>query len=152
MRAVRVLAITALLAAVGGAAAYVYDATRDYYPVVRIAAPQGLTFTALLDARSGLKACEAANAELIEPVARECKECRLVFAQCEDKDGALELTRDVRDAARQYWVVSEGLRIAVAGADARAKASCEAVAAQLVDQGMRSRCIHPRTTSRLSSA
>jgi hypothetical protein len=144
--AVRRGLIWALLVAAIGAAMYDYHATHhDYYAVASIAGPVDVTFIALLDARPGLKACTAANAQLLDPIARGCTDCRVLFAQCVDKATAVAIGLQAREAAHQYWVVSEGVVIAVVGVDARARATCEAVAADLARRGMRARCIHPGT-------
>ena len=141
--AIRKRLIWALLVAAIGVAVYDYFATqRDYYPVATIAGPADVIFTALLDARPGLKACTAANAEFLNPIARGCTDCRVLFAQCVSQTTAFPIGLQAREAAHQYWVVSEGVMIAVVGVDARARATCEAVAADLASRGMRSRCIH----------
>ena len=135
--------IWALLVIAIGAAVYDYATQRDYYPVAKIAGPADVTFTALLDARRGLKACTAANAGFLDPIARGCADCRVLFAQCVNKATAIAIGLQAREAAHQYWVVSEGVIVAVVGVDAGARETCEAVAADLARRGMRSRCIHP---------
>ena len=147
---IRTVLIGALLVTVAGVALFVgYPPYAEYYPVARIAAPSGVTFTALLDARRGLKACSATTTEFLSPLVRECADCEVIFAQCLEKAKALELTLEAREATQQYWVVSQGVTIAVDGAETPAKASCEAVAADLASRGMRSRCIHPNAINRI---
>ena|SRR5205085_5138584 len=137
-----------LLAAIGAAVYDYYATQRDYYAVAKIAGPGDVTFTALLDARPGLKACTAANAQFLDPIARGCSDCRVLFAQCVNKATAFAIELQAREAAHQYWVVSEGVIIAVVGVEGRARATCEAVAADLASRGMRSRCIHPGAMSK----
>ena len=141
--------IWALLVIAIGAAMYDYATQRDYYPVAKIAGPADVTFTALLDSRRRLKACIAANAEFLDPIARGCADCRVLFAQCVNKATAIAIGLQAREAAHQYWVVSEGVIVAVVGVDAGARETCEAVAADLARRGMRSRCIHPAAVDRV---
>jgi hypothetical protein len=142
--------IGALLLAALSATAYVYYVPHEhYYPVAKIAAPGGVVFTAFLDGRRGIKQCTAANAELLVPVARECRQCKVLFAQCLEKAKALELTLQAGEAAHQYWVVSQGVTIAVGGVETSARASCEAVAADLASKGMRSQCIYTSAMSKI---
>jgi hypothetical protein len=146
----KALLIGASLVAAFGAAVYIYYAAHHaYHPVARVHAPGGVTFTALLDARRGLKACTAAHAEFLDPVVKQCSECKVLFARCLDKAGALALALEGLEAAHTHWVVSTGVTIAVVGVAARAKASCEAVAADLARRGMRSRCVHPSAMNRI---
>jgi hypothetical protein len=146
----RGIVLGALLVAAACATLFLaYGPYAEYYPVVKIAAPGGVTFTALLDAKRGLKACTATNAEFLDPLLGECPDCEVLFAQCLEKSQALGLTLEAREAARQYWVVSQGVTIAVGGAETMAKASCEAVAADLASRGMHSRCIHPSPINRI---
>ena len=131
-----------LFVAAVGAAVYDYYAVHpEYYAVAIIAGPADVTFTALLDARPGLSACTAANAQFLDPIARGCTDCKVLFSQCVNQATAFAIGQQAREAAQQYWVVSEGVIIAVVGAEARA--TCEAVAADLASRGMRSRCVHP---------
>jgi hypothetical protein len=142
--------IGALLVATCGAAVYIYYAAyHAYHPVARIEAPGGVTFTAFVDATLGFNACTAANEEFLDPVVQECSDCKVVFAECLDQAAALALALETREAEHQHWVVATGVTIAVVAAEAHAKASCEAVAADLESRGMRSRCIRTSLTNLL---
>src|SRR5436305_579258 len=112
----------------------------DNITTLRIAAPEVVTYTALFDASTGRAACEEANARFADPLTQDCKDYKVVLAQCESKAGAVALGIEVDKGARQYWVISQGLRIAVSAADEKkAQASCDQIATDLASRGLRAR-------------
>jgi hypothetical protein len=117
--------------------------------VVRVASPDGLTYTALLEETAERSACERAFDGFVAPVKEHCKECNVVFARCERERGAMDLALE-RDGARQHWVMSQGLRISVTGPEDSAKATCDFIAADLIKRGAASSsCVHPAAAARL---
>ena len=60
--------IAALLIAAGAVLAHLHVVAQTYHPVVRLAAPDGLTYTALQDPTSERQACGEANERFIVPL------------------------------------------------------------------------------------
>src|SRR5207253_2436134 len=89
--AVKNAAIALAMIAAGGVLAYMHVASQVYYPVVRIASPDGVSYTALMDPTDDRRDCGAANERFLGPVKDQCKECKVVFARCERKSEAIDL-------------------------------------------------------------
>jgi hypothetical protein len=67
-------------------------------------------------------------------------QCRVLFARCERSAPELPARE-----APAYWVETKGLRIAIAGPQAGARASCELIAADLAKRGIaRAACSEAR--------
>jgi hypothetical protein len=129
-----------LLALAGGLAlaAYVYARNAPYYPVARVAAPGGLTYTAFSEETRGRDACAEANERFVDPLRKDCPACAVLFERCENKARMMEL----RVAATSDPVVlSRGLSLAVAGPRELAVTACETIAQDLAKRGLEgSRC------------
>lgn len=136
--------IAALLIAAGAVLAHLHVVAQTYHPVVRLAAPDGLTYTALQDPTSERQACGEANERFIVPLRQYCKECKVMVARCERELDGME--RALYDGAPLpvHRVLSPGLRMAIAGPRAPAKSNCEFLAGTLVKFGFASAaCVDP---------
>jgi hypothetical protein len=137
--------IALVLIAVGSWLAHLHVASQSYYPILRLTSPDGLTYTVVLDEVHERRACGEANDRFLKPIKETCKQCQLVFARCERKLEGLEAALVEGAAVPHYQVLGPGLRIAVAGPAAAAKASCDFIAADMVKRGVRSAaCVNPR--------
>ena len=142
--AVRNGAIVLAMVAAGSVLAYMHVASQVYYPVVRIASPDGVSYTALMDPTDDRRDCGAANERFLGPVKSQCQDCKVVFARCERKSEAIDLAIHHGEPVRLHWVVLSGLRIAVVGPEETAKAICDQIAGVLLKGGLRSSgCLHP---------
>jgi len=127
----RRLAIVALLLVTGSAVAHLHVARQSYTPVIRIASPDGLTYTALFEPRDDWYACAEANRRFLDPVKERCTACEVVFARCErtlDETPAL--------GGGGYRLSAPGLHIAIAGPERSAKLSCDHIASQVSKHGV----------------
>ena len=82
--------IALVLIAVGSWLAHLHVASQTYHPVVRLASPDGLTYTTVQDEVQERRACGAANDRFLKPIKEMCKTCQVVFARCERKLEGLE--------------------------------------------------------------
>jgi hypothetical protein len=137
--------IALVLIAVGSWLAHLHVASQTYYPVVRLASPDGLTYTTVQDEVQERRACGAANDRYLKPIKELCKTCQVVFARCERKLEGLEAALAGNAAVPHYTVFAPGLRIAVEGPVEAAKASCDFIAGDMVKRGLRSAaCLYPK--------
>jgi UDP-GlcNAc:undecaprenyl-phosphate GlcNAc-1-phosphate transferase len=87
----RHMTVALLLIVVGAALAHLHVATQSYIPVISVATPDGLIYTASFDPRAERRACADANKRFLEPVKVQCPGCEVVFARCERQLHNLEL-------------------------------------------------------------
>lgn len=144
MKAARHAVVAAVLIAVSALLAHLHVVSQTYHPVVQLSSPDGLVYTAVQDAKQERQACGAANDRFLAPVKQQCEQCKVVVARCERELAGLELAVHERRRIAQHVVSAPGVRLAIAGPAATAKASCEHIAAQMVRSGLRSAvCAHP---------
>ena len=144
MRAARHAVVAAVLIAVSVWLGHLHVVSQSYHPVVRLASPDGLVYTAVQEATHERKDCGAANERFLGPVKQACKDCRIVLARCERLLEGLELDVHQGRQISHPLVAGPGVRMAIAGPDATAKASCEHIAGQMVRNGLRSAaCVRP---------
>jgi hypothetical protein len=149
VKAARQVVTAVVLVGVGVVAAWLahlHVVSQRYHPVVRLASPDGLTYIAVQDAKQERQACGRANDRFLRPVKRSCKDCEVLIARCE---------RDLEDFERavfegkkipHHLVAGPGVRMAIQGPDAAAKASCELIARQMVRSGLpQAACVSPRS-------
>ena len=137
--------IAAVLIAAGAVLAHLHVVAQTYHPVVRLAAPDGLVYTALQDPTSERQACGEANERFIVPLRQHCKDCKVMVARCERELDGLE--RALYDGAPLpvHRVLSPGLRMAIAGPQPAAKSTCAFLASTLVKYGFPSAaCVDPQ--------
>ena len=146
MKTARYAVVAAVLIAVSAGLAHLHVVSQTYHPVVQLSSPDGLVYTAVQDPKHERQACGAANDRFLAPVKRECKECKVVVARCERELEGLELAVHERRQIAQHVVTGPGVRMAIAGPEATAKASCQQIAEQMVRSGLRSAaCVRPTT-------
>ena len=129
-----------VLALAGGIAiaGYLHVGERAYYPVARVAAPDGLTYTAFADETRGRDACIEANQSFLEDFRLGCPTCIVESARCESREDAIKLRVAISDPV----VVSRGMSLAVAGPRDLAAATCRSIVEDLVKRGFEStRCL-----------
>jgi hypothetical protein len=140
--------IAALLIAAGAVLAHLHVVAQTYHPLVRLAAPDGLVYTALQDPTSERQACGEANERFIAPLRQHCKDCKVMLARCERELEGFE--RALYDGAplAVHRVLSPGLRMAIAGPQPAAKSNCDFLARALVKYGFPSAtCVDPTSAS-----
>ena len=147
MKAAREIVVAVVLIAVGVASAWLahlHVISQSYHPVVRLFSPDGLTYTAVQDAKQERQACGAANDRFLRPVKKSCKDCEVVHARCERQlEGFERVLYEGKDRAH-HFVQGPGIRMSIEGPDAAAKASCEQIARQMVSSGLKlAACVHP---------
>jgi hypothetical protein len=144
LKAARNIAIAAVLVAVSAWLAHLHVVSQTYYPVVSLASPDGLIYTAVLDAKLERQACGAANDRFLAPVKKSCKECKVVVARCERQLEGFELAVYDGRQIPHHLIRGPGVRMAIAGPAQSAKASCEQIAGHMVRSGIRSAaCVSP---------
>jgi hypothetical protein len=133
-----------VLVAVSAWLAHLHVVSQSYHPVVRLASPDGLVYTAVQDAKQERQECGAANDRFLAPVKKICRDCQVVLARCERALEGFELEIYERKQLRQYIVQGPGVRMAIAGPQLKAQASCEHIAQQMVRNGLRqAACVQP---------
>lgn len=144
MKAARNIAVAVVLVVVSAWLAHLHVVSQSYHPVVRLASPDGLVYTAVQDARQERQACGAANDRFLGPVKRTCKDCKVVIARCERQLEGFELAVHERRQLPHHVVHGPGLRMAIAGPPQHAKASCEHIVGHMLRSGVRSAaCVSP---------
>jgi hypothetical protein len=137
--------IALVLIAVGSWLAHLHVASQTYYPVVRLASPDGLVYTTVQDEVQERRACGAANDRFLKPIKELCKQCQVVFARCDRKLEGLEAALAGGAATPYYTVSAPTLRIAVDGPAETARATCDFIAGDMVKRGQRSAvCLYPK--------
>ena len=125
-----------------GVAAYLHLSSKPYYPIARVAAPGGLTYTAFSAETRGHDACVEANERFIGPLRNDCPACAVLFERCESNAEVMKLRVA---AVSDPVVLSQGLSLAVAGPRDVAIAACETIAQDLAKRGIEgSRCLRPK--------
>jgi hypothetical protein len=133
-----------VLIAVSAWLAHLHVVSQSYHPVVRLASPDGLVYTAVQDAKHERQECGAANDRFLAPVKKTCKDCQVVIARCQRALEGFELEIYERRQLKQYLVQGPGVRMAIAGPPRKAQASCEQIAQQMVRNGLRqAACVQP---------
>jgi hypothetical protein len=136
----RRLALAALLLACGAAVANLHVGRQSYTPVIRVASPDGLTYTALFEPRPDWYACAEASRRFLDPVKERCVACEVVFARCERTPGDLPLA----EARGGYRLSAAGMQMLIDGPARRAKLSCDHIAADFSKRGVpSSSCASP---------
>jgi hypothetical protein len=147
VKTARNIGIALVLAGVSAWLAHLHVVAQIYHPVVRLASPDGLVFTAVQDAQSERRTCGKANDLFIDPVMQACENCQVVLARCERELHGTEL--DIQEGRWLHPVVqSPGVRMAIEGPAAIARATCEQIASLMVRNGVRSAaCVQPAARS-----
>jgi hypothetical protein len=140
------LIVAAVLIIAGVAGAYFYLRTTTYYPVVRLAAPEGYTVTVVQGPVANRERCDFVNRAFTNPLQKSCPACKLEFAHCEttltDAERALVSGEPLAD----YAVGAAGIRMLLTGPASAVKTACEQIAVDMVRAGTQSAaCAYPGT-------
>ena len=128
-----------------GIAAYLHTSNTPDYPIARVVAPGGLTYTAFSAEARGHAACAEANERFVGPLRSDCPACTVLFERCEEHAEVMKLRVA---AVADPVVLSRGFSLAVAGPREDAVAACEAITQDLLKRGVEgSRCLVTRSTA-----
>jgi hypothetical protein len=134
----------AALIAASAALAHLYVKAQIYHPVIQLASPDGLVFTAVQDETAERRDCGEANNRFIAPIKQNCKQCQVVYARCE-RELTPEEAALASGKSTSYRVLSPGLRLAITGPAPAAKETCDYIAVDLVKRGYRTAvCMAPQ--------
>jgi hypothetical protein len=145
---VRQGAIALLLMLAGAAVAHLHVAMQTYAPVIRIATPEGLVYTAWFDPRDERRACADASKLFVDPIKARCAECEVIFARCERELQDFEHLM-AEEPGGHHVVSLPGLRIDIAGPAASARRSCHVMADDFTKHGVQSAICEHQMLSRL---
>ena len=113
----------------GALIGHMHAAMQGYHPVVKLTTPDGLVFTGLLGQASGRLACGEANKRFLEPLKKQCPECKVMAARCERELQGLELALEREEPLPHHVLVVPGqIRMAIAGPEEAAKLNCGVIA------------------------
>jgi hypothetical protein len=144
LKAARNAAIAVVLIAVSAWLAHLHVVSQSYHPVVRLASPDGLVYTAVQDAQHERQECGAANQRFLGPIKQSCKDCKVVLARCERQLEGFELALHEGKKVPHYLISGPGMRMAIAGPSESAKASCELIVSAMLRSGLRTAaCVYP---------
>jgi hypothetical protein len=136
--------VATLLVGTAAVLAHLHVESQTYYPVVQLASPEGLSFTAVMKETRDRAACGAANDRFLRPLKEQCKDCRVVMARCERNLEGFERALQSGTAISQHVVVGPGLRMAISGPPQMAEWSCTHIAAEMTEKGVRrAACLPP---------
>ena len=145
----KMIVVAAALIIAGAVLAHLHVAAQRYYPTVKVLAPEGVTYIAVLDETQERQACGAANKRFIAALKAPCKRCQILWARCERVITGNEETALLKEGPNEnYRLVAAGVRLAIIGPERVARMSCEYLARDLAKQGVRSAaCIYPKAAS-----
>lgn len=136
----------ATLLAAGALIGHLHASMQTYHPVMKVATPDGVAYTVVLDATPSRPACSTAGKRFLGPIREQCPDCDVVSARCESELEDLALALDSEQPLPMYVVAMKGARVAIAADDARARAACDLIAGDAVRRGaLRASCIFPAT-------
>ena len=140
----RRMVLAGVLIVIGIAAAYFYLRTTTWYPVARVATPEGYTLTVVMAPVANRKRCEIVNRAFIDPVIKGCPACRLELERCDGSLSGAEKALVSNDALSDYSVNAAGIRMLVTGPAGIAKGACEQIATDMVRAGAQTAaCAYP---------
>lgn len=136
--------LAVVLLAAGLALAQLYVEAVAYYAVVKVSAPGGIEFTIVHDAVGSRRICGATNREFIVPIKAQCKQCKVVYARCELELKGAELAILRRQPLPFHTVSASNMRLLVTGPPKAAKRACEALAVNVLKNGVQTAtCLPP---------
>jgi hypothetical protein len=139
------LIIAALLFFAAAVLAHLHASMQTYHPVVKVVAPDGVTYTAVLDAVPDRPSCGQSSKRFLEPMRAYCRECEIVSARCARELDGMELALALDRPTAIYVLQLHGMRIAIAANEAKARLTCDFMAAHAVREGAASAaCVFPR--------
>lgn len=133
--------IAIVLVGVASVLAHLHVVAQTYYPVVQVASPGGLLFTAVHDATSERTACAAANDEFLAPFKSLCRDCKVLAARCERELDGFDAALTLGKALPHHLVSAPGLQLAITGPEEVARLTCDHIARAASAPGVR--CLPP---------
>jgi len=136
------MARTALLTAaaiiIAGIALVMILRPTAYYPVARIAAPEGVGLSFLQDRVATEADCQVANQRVTATMLANCKECHLAEARC-----AGEPPKELGQthAGPQDMIAAKGLQILITAPPVAAHALCQSLAAGIAANDATAKCV-----------
>ena len=143
------IVVAAALIIAGAVLAHLHVAAQRYYPTVKVLAPEGITYIAVLDETQERQACGAANKRFIAALQEPCTHCQILWARCERVITGNEEAALLKEGPDEsYRLAATGVRLAIIGPAQAAKTSCDYLARHLAKQGVSSAaCIYPKAAS-----
>lgn len=129
------LLIAAVVLGAAGTVGHMHASMQSYYPVIKVASPDDISYTVVLEAVNDRPACGTAGKNFIAPVRERCPECEVVWARCERELSDLELALNDDRPVPMYVVSMAGVRVAIAAEPARASVACNLIATDAVRNG-----------------
>ena len=134
--------IAIVLVGTASALAHLHVMAQSYYPVVRVASPDGLVFVAVHEPTSERAACAVTNSEFLAPFKSLCADCKVVAARCERELGSFEAALNLGRAVPHHLVSAPGLQLAITGPDEIARMTCDHIARAAAGRDVR--CLPPQ--------
>jgi hypothetical protein len=128
-------AIAAILLGAGAVIAHLHASMQSYHPVIKVAAPEDVMYTVVLDSMRDRPACSHAGKSFVEPMRAQCPDCQIVSARCERELAGLELELNQDRPVPMYVVSMAGVRVAIAADESRARMACNLIAGDAVSRG-----------------
>lgn len=134
----RTALLTAAAIIILGAVLVMIMKPAPYFPVARIAAPEGVALSFLQDQAQTEVDCQAANKRVTAVMLASCKECSLAEARCVDTRPK-ELGQTV--AGPQDMIAAKGLQILITAPPVAAHALCQSLAAGIATSDTTAKCL-----------
>lgn len=109
-----------------------------YFPIARVAAPEGVMLSFLQDQVKTEADCQAANQRVTATMLANCKECSLAETRCAG-EAAKELGQT--HPGNQDMIAAKGLRILITAPPAAAHALCHSLATGIAANDATAQCI-----------
>ncbi|HUJ87519.1 MAG TPA: hypothetical protein VLX30_11775 [Burkholderiales bacterium] len=140
----RYLVLASLMFALGVVVDTLEVGQRMYFPVVRLRTSEGFFITAVQARTDDARRCSEATERFVAPIRRLCPTCVVESQDCDSILYGFEKALAEGAAVPLYTVSAGGVRLALVGPPGGAKASCEAIAQQMVLSGAPSAsCVFP---------
>ncbi|MDB5360195.1 MAG: hypothetical protein JWO51_1492 [Rhodospirillales bacterium] len=134
----RTALLTAAAIIILGVALVMFLRPTPYFPVARVAAPEGVALSFLQDQTATEADCQAANQRVTATMLANCKECSLAEARCVD-DAPKELGQTA--AGPQDMIAAKGLKILITAPPVAAHALCRSLAAGIATNDATAKCL-----------
>jgi hypothetical protein len=140
----RYLVLATLMFALGLVVVSLDVPERTYIPVVRLRTAEGYFITAVQARTHDRRKCVEAADRFLAPIERRCPSCVVESVDCDGPLHGFEKALAGGDPVPLYTVSARGIRLALVGPPGGAKASCEAIAGQIAENGAPSAsCVFP---------
>ncbi len=134
----RTALLTAAAIIIAGIALVLILRPAAYYPVARIAAPEGVGLSFLQDRARSEAECQAANQRVTAAMLAACQECSLAEARC---TGEPPKELGQTHPAAQDMIAAKGLQILITAPPVAAHALCQSLAAGIAANDATAQCV-----------